>query len=132
MASSPYTSLPKLVARISSRDCHSAGICGELQVSPPIAPTDWLALTVAEKSPPCVVQKMVSKKRWRHVASLGVAGAPLASSSAAREGVLPPTATNLWNSAILGGEKALLCIFSVRVNLVVFLVVRLISAIAEA
>src|SRR6266404_1927857 len=78
--SSPKTSQPKLVAGLSSHDCTSAVICGELQVYTPIAPTDWLALTVAEKSPPCVVQKMVSKKRWRHVASLGVAGAPMPSS----------------------------------------------------
>src|SRR5438552_2998253 len=70
--SSPKTSQPKLVAGLSSHDCTSAVICGELQMYAPVAPTDWLALTVAEKSPPSVVRKMVSKKRCRHVASLGV------------------------------------------------------------
>src|SRR2546430_17056065 len=107
MASSPYTSLPKLVARISSRDCHSAGICGELQVYTPIAPTDWLALTVAEKSPPCVVQKMVSKKRWRHVASLGVAGAPMPSSSPASGVSSSPSSRNLLYSTALRREQDL-------------------------
>src|SRR5213083_576804 len=71
--SSPNTSHPKLVAGLSSHDCTSATICAELQMYCPMSPTDWLALTVAEKSPPCVVQKVVSKNRCRHVASLGVA-----------------------------------------------------------
>ena len=74
--SSPSTSQPKLVAGSSSQDCTSATICDELHVYIPTTPTDWLALTVTEKSPPSVVQKMVSKKRCRHVASLVVAGAP--------------------------------------------------------
>ena len=74
--SSPNTSQPKLLAGLSNHDCTSATICAELQMYCPMSPTDWLALTVAEKSPPCVVQKIVSKNRCRHVASLGVAGAP--------------------------------------------------------
>jgi hypothetical protein len=81
--SSPNTSQPKLLAGLSSHDCTSATICAELHIYCPTGPTDWLALTVAEKSPPCVVQKMVSKKRCRHVASFGVAGAPLPSSPGA-------------------------------------------------
>src|SRR5581483_4904519 len=78
--SSPNTSQPKLLAGSSSHDCTSTRICDELHVYTPTEPTDWLALTVAEKSPPSAVQKTVSKKRCRHVASLGVAGAPMPSS----------------------------------------------------
>src|SRR5882757_1486528 len=99
--SSPKTSQPKLVAGLSSHDCTSAVICGELQVYTPTGPTDWLALTVAEKSPPCVVQKMVSKKRWRHVASLGVAGAPIPSSPDAWDVPSPQAASSLCNSTVL-------------------------------
>jgi hypothetical protein len=58
--SSPNTSQPKLLAGLSSHDCASATICAELHVYWPTGPTDWLALTTLEKSPPCVVQKMVS------------------------------------------------------------------------
>ena len=58
--SSPNTSQPKLLAGLFSHDCTSATICVELHVYCPTGPTDWLALTVAEKSPPCVVQKIVS------------------------------------------------------------------------
>jgi hypothetical protein len=58
--SSPNTSQPKLVAGLSSQDCTSAAIRTELQTYGPTWSTDWLALTVAEKSPPCVVQKMLS------------------------------------------------------------------------
>lgn len=58
--SSPNTSQPKLFAGLSSHDWTSAIICVELQVYCPRGPTDWLPLTVAEKSPPCVVQKIVS------------------------------------------------------------------------
>src|SRR5580700_8178702 len=83
--SSPNTNQPKLAAGLSSHDCTSATICSALQVYTPIGPTDWLALTVAEKSPPSVVQKIVSKKRCRHVASLVVAGAPIPSSLFASE-----------------------------------------------
>lgn len=58
--SSPNTSQPKLLAGLSSHDCTSAIICAELQVYCPPMPTGWLALTVTEKSPPCVVQKIAS------------------------------------------------------------------------
>lgn len=50
--SSPNTSQPKLPSGLSSHDCTSATICGELHVYTPTAPTDWLPLTVPEKSPP--------------------------------------------------------------------------------
>src|SRR5438132_9886245 len=50
--SSPNTSQPKLLAGLSSHDCTSATIGAELQTYSPTAPTDWLALTVPEKSPP--------------------------------------------------------------------------------
>src|SRR5467141_1513694 len=46
------TSQPKLLAGLSSHDCTSATIGAELQTYSPMAPTDWLALTVPEKSPP--------------------------------------------------------------------------------
>ena len=81
--SSPNTSQPKLLAGLLSHPCTSATICAELHMYCPTVPTDWLAVTVGEKSPPCVVQKIVSKKRCRHVASFGVAGAPLPSSPGA-------------------------------------------------
>jgi hypothetical protein len=58
--SSPITSQPKLLAGLFSHDCTSAIICVELHVYWPMGPTDWLALTVAEKSPPWVAQKIVS------------------------------------------------------------------------
>jgi len=57
--SSPNTSQPKLLAGLFSHDCTSTTICAELQMYCPMTPTDWLALTVPEKSPPCVVQKIV-------------------------------------------------------------------------
>jgi hypothetical protein len=38
--SSPNTSQPKLVCGLSSHDCTSAVICGELQVYTPTAPTN--------------------------------------------------------------------------------------------
>src|SRR5438874_2410191 len=50
--SSPSTSQPKLLAGLSSHDCTSAIICAELHTYCPTRPTDWLALTVGEKSPP--------------------------------------------------------------------------------
>src|SRR5213079_1012039 len=99
--SSPSTSQPKLLPGLSSHDCTSVIICVELHVYCPIAPTDWLALTVAEKSPPCVVQKTVSKRRWRHVASLGVAGAPMPSSPGATDVPSPQSASSLCNSTVL-------------------------------
>src|SRR3990170_3655382 len=57
--SSPLTSQPKFAAGSFSHDCTSAAICAELQVYVPVAPTDWLALTAAEKAPPCAVQRTV-------------------------------------------------------------------------
>jgi len=117
--SSPDTSQPKLVAGLSSHDCTSAVICGELQVYTPIAPTDWLALTVAEKSPPCVVQKMVSKKRWRHVASVGVAGAPMPSSPDAWDVPSPQAASSLCNSTVLPVPLGVLDMLRVRVTPVI-------------
>src|SRR3989440_2121368 len=103
--SSPDTSQPKLLAGLSSHDCTSAVIWGELQVYTPIAPTDWLALTVAEKSPPCVVQKMVSKKRWRHVASLGVAGGPVPPSPPPCGVLFPPHPMDLCHPPLNGGAQ---------------------------
>ena len=97
--SSPNTSQPKLPARvIQPRSCTSATICGELHVYCPMTLTDWLALTVAEKSPPSLVQKIVSKKRCRHVASLGVAGAPSPSSPDAMDVPSPQSASSLCSS----------------------------------
>src|SRR5918996_4723471 len=78
--SSPNTSQPKLLPGSSNHDCTSATICAEVHVYWPMAPTDWLALTVAEKSLPSFVQKIVLNKRCRQVASFGVAGAPSPSS----------------------------------------------------
>src|SRR6266513_1632015 len=117
--SSPNTSQPKSVAGLSSHDCTSAVTCGELQVYTPVAPTDWLALTVAEKSPPSVVQKMVSKKRWRHVASLGVAGAPMPSSPAAWDVPSPQSATSLCSSTIRPVLSCTLDTFILSVTLVI-------------
>ena len=59
--SSPNTNHPKLLAGSSSHDCTSARICDELHVYTPTGPTDWVALAAAEKSPPSVVQKIVSR-----------------------------------------------------------------------
>src|SRR5436190_1513390 len=98
--SSPNTSQPKLVAGLFSHDCTSATISGELHMYTPTAPTDWLALIVPEKSPPSVVQKIVSKKRCRHVASLGVAGAPIPSSPVACEVPSPQSASSLCSSTV--------------------------------
>src|SRR6476660_5413756 len=98
--SSPSTSQPKLLPGLSSHDCTSAIICVELHVYCPIPATDWLALTVGEKSPPCVVQKTPSKKRCRHVASLGVAGAPSPSPIGAWEVPSPQSASSLCSSTV--------------------------------
>jgi hypothetical protein len=57
--SSPNASQPKLLAGLFSHDCTSATICAELHTYCPMSPTNTLALTVPEKSPPCVVQKIV-------------------------------------------------------------------------
>src|SRR6267143_23835 len=114
--SSPNTSQPKLLAGLSSHDCTSATICAELQVYCPTGPTDWLALTVAEKSPPCVVQKIVSKKRCRHVASLGVAGAPSPSSPGACEVPSPQSASSLCSSTGYATLIGVLDMFILRVT----------------
>src|SRR6266566_6402801 len=100
VASSPNTTQPKLLAGLSNHNCTSATICGELHVYCPSGPTSWLALTVAEKSPPCVVQKIMSKKRCRHVASLGVAGAPSPSPIGACEVPSPQSASSLCSSTV--------------------------------
>src|SRR5207245_5800633 len=109
--SSPNTSQPKLLAGLSSHDCTSATICAELHIYCPTGPTDWLALTVAEKSPPCMAQKMVSKKRCRHVASLVVAGAPSPSSPGASEVPSPQSASSLCNSTIRAVSRSVRDIF---------------------
>jgi hypothetical protein len=101
--SSLNTNHPKLLAGSSSHDCTSARICDELHVYTPTAPTDWLALTVPEKSPPSVVQKIVSKKRCRHVASFVVAGAPSPSSPGATDVPSPQSASTLCSSTVRSG-----------------------------
>src|SRR2546421_12303388 len=112
--SSPNTSQPKLLVGLSSHNCTSATICAELHVYCPTPPTDWLALTVAEKSPPCISQKIVSKKRCRHVASLGVAGAPSPSPMGAWEVPSPQSATNLCSSTVRKELTGVMDIFMVR------------------
>jgi hypothetical protein len=114
--SSPNTSHPKLLAGSSSQDCTSARICDELHVYTPTAPTDWLALTVAEKSPPSVVQKIVSKKRCRQVASLGVAGAPSPSSPGATDVPSPQSASSLCSSTVRAVPVGVLDIFKLNVT----------------
>src|SRR6266436_10056033 len=114
--SSPNTSQPKLVAGLFSHDCTSATISGELHMYTPTAPTDWLALTVPEKSPPSVVQKIVSKKRCRHVASLGVAGAPVPSSPGATDVPSPQSASSLCSSTVRGSSKGVFDMFRLRVT----------------
>src|SRR5436190_24011497 len=77
--SSPRTTQPKSMVELSSHDCTSATICAELQVEEPIAPTDWLALTVPKKSSPSVVQLWYRRSdvaTW-HRLRLPVAPAPL-------------------------------------------------------
>src|SRR5437773_3471639 len=117
--SSPNTNQPKLLAGLSSHDCTSATICAELQMYSPMSPIDWLALTVAEKSPPSVVQKIVSKKRCRHVASLGVAGAPIPSSPDAWEVPSPQSASSLCSSVVLAVPEGVLDMFRVKVTPVI-------------
>ena len=117
--SSPNTSQPKLLAGLSSHDCTSATICAELHVYCPVPPTDWLALTVAEKSPPCVVQKMVSKKRCRHVASFVVAGAPSPSSHGAMEVPSPQSASSLCSSTSYAVSVGVMDIFMLRLTAVI-------------
>jgi hypothetical protein len=112
----PNTSHPKLVAGSSSHDCTSSTICNELHVYTPTAPTDWLALTVAEKSPPSVIQKIVSKKRCRHVASLGVAGAPSPSSPGATDVPSPQSASSVCSSTMRGVSRPVLDMFKLKVT----------------
>src|SRR6266498_1250956 len=57
--SSPNSSQPKLVTGLFSHDCTSATICAELHTNGPMSPTNTLAPTRPEKSPPCVAQKIV-------------------------------------------------------------------------
>src|SRR6476661_3681676 len=116
--SPPNTSQPKLLAGLSSHDCTSATICAELHVYCPIPPTDWLALTVAEKSPPCVVQKTVSKNRCRHVASLGVAGAPSPSPIGAWEVPSPQSASSLCSSTVTA-PACVIDMFMLRVTAII-------------
>src|SRR4029077_20967010 len=78
--------------------------------------TDWLALTVAEKSPPCTAQKIVSKKRGRHVSSLGVAGAPWPSSPDACEVPSPQSASSLCSSTGYATLLGVLDMFMLRVT----------------
>src|SRR5438874_8122610 len=117
--SSPNKSQPKLLAGLPSHDCTSATICAELQVYCPTGPTDWFALTVTEKSPPGVVQKMVSKKRCRHVASFGIAGAPSPSPPGAWEVPSPQSASSLCSSTVRKELTGVMDIFMVRVTAVI-------------
>src|SRR5439155_21872743 len=130
--SSPNTSQPKVLDGLSSHDCTSATICAELHVYGPIGPTDWLALTVAEKSPPCMVQKMVPKKRCRHVASLVVAGAPSPSSPGACDVPSPQSASSLCNSTFRAVSEAVLDIFMLRLTPVIVEPGGMIPAILKA
>src|SRR5438132_1925088 len=129
--SSPNTSQPKLLAGLSSHNCTSATICGELHVYCPMGPTDWLALTVAEQSPPCVVQKIVSKKRRRHVASLGVAGAPSPSPMGAWEVPSPQSASSLCSSTVRA-PAGVIDMFMVRLTAVIVEPGGILSAISKA
>src|SRR5438046_1225220 len=114
--SSPSTSQPKLLAGLFTHDCTSATICAELHVYCPTGPTDWLAVIVAEKSPPSVAQKTVSKKRCRHVASLVVAGAPSPSSPGATDVPSPQSASSLCSSTFRGVSEAVLDVFRLNVT----------------
>src|ERR1041384_5771719 len=114
--SSVNTSQPKLSPGLSNHDCTSATICIELHVYCPTGPTDWLALTVAEKSPPSVVQKIVSKKRCLHVASFGGAGAPSPSSPVATDVPSPQSPSSLCNSTVLGLAVGVLDRFRLNVT----------------
>src|SRR5882724_6662285 len=113
--SSPNISQPKLLPGLSNHDCTSAIICAEVQVYGPMGPTDWLALTVAEKSPPSLVQKIVSKKRCRHVASFDVTGAPSPSSPGASDVPSPQSASSLCSSTVRGSSKGVFDMFRLSV-----------------
>src|SRR4029453_11966828 len=114
--SSPNTNHPKLATGLFNHDCTSATICDELHVYIPTALTDWLALTVADQSPPLVVQKIVSKKRCRHVASFVVAGAPSSSSPGATDVPSPQSASSLCSSTVLGVSEGVLDMFKLKVT----------------
>src|SRR6266550_94307 len=131
VVSSPNTSQPKLLAGLSSHDCTSAIIWAELHVYCPIPPTDWLALTVAEKSPPCVVQKIVSKKRCRHVASFGVAGAPSPSPMGAWEVPSPQSASSLCSSTVIA-PAGVIDIFMLRLTAVIVEPAGIVPAMSNA
>src|SRR6266404_7385756 len=130
--SSPSTSQPKLLPGLSSHDCTSVIICVELHVYCPVPATDWLALTVAEKSPPCVVQKTLSKKRCRHVASLGVAGAPSPSPMGACEVPSPQSASSLCSSTGYATLIGVLDMFILRVTPVIVEPAGILPAISNA
>ena len=129
--SSPNTSQPKLLAGLSNHDCTSAIICAELHVYCPTPPTDWLAVTVAEKSPPCIVQKIVSKKRCRHVASLGVAGAPSPSPMGAWEVPSPQSASSLCSSTV-SAPAGVIDMFMVRLTAVIVEPAGIVPAMSKA
>src|SRR5438445_12265324 len=129
--SSPNTSQPKVLDGLSSHDCTSATICAELHVYCPTGPTDWLALTVAEKSPPCMAQKIVSKKRCRHVASLGVAGAPSPSPEGAWEVPSPQSASSLCSSTVMA-PAGVIDIFMLRVTAVIVEPAGIVPAMSKA
>src|SRR5207244_7151657 len=129
--SSPNTSQPKLLAGLSSHDCTSATICAEFHVYCPIPPTDWLALIVAEKSPPCVVQKIVSKKRCRQVASFGVAGAPSPSPMGAWEVPSPQSASSLCSTTV-SAPAGVMDIFMLRVTAVIVEPAGIVPAMSKA
>src|SRR6266446_3711348 len=129
--SSPSTSQPKLLAGLSSHDCTSAIICVELHMYWPRPPTGWLALTVAEKSPPCVVQRIVSKKRCRHVASFGVAGAPSPSPMGAWEVPSPQSASSLCSSTVMA-PAGVIDIFMLRLTAVIVEPAGILPAITKA
>src|SRR4030095_2674124 len=114
--SSPNTNHPKLAAGVFQHDCTPATISDEPHVYIPTALTDWFALTVAEKSPPSVVRKIVSKKRCRHVASFVMAGAPSSSSPGATDVTHPQSASSLCSSTVLGVSEGVLDMFKLKVT----------------
>ena len=129
VVSSPNTSQPKLLAGLSSHDCASATICAELHVYCPTPPTDWLALTVAD--PPSVVQKTLSKKWCRHVASLGVADAPSPCPMGAWEVPSPQSASTLCSSTI-SAPAGVIDMFMVRLTAVIVEQAGIVAAMSNA
>src|SRR6186713_2029052 len=118
VVSFPSTSQPKLLAGSCAQDCTSATIWIELHVYGPVPSTDCVALTAAEKSPPSVVQKMVSKKRCLQVASLGVAGAPSPSPWGAWEVPSPQSASSLCSSTVTA-PACVIDMFMLRVTAII-------------